>query len=137
MASKGLRRRGPTENPFYAALAWNYLTAVIGASVSHVVNVAVQLLDADGQNLAQKAGAFVYLSSDAAGLVQATAPAQGVTIGTNGLAIIEVAGVAFDVISNATGQFDINIAVNAGGTYYLNVMKPDGSIQTIGPIVVT
>lgn len=136
MANNGLRRRSATHSPWYAALTWNFLSSVIGASLSHIVNVAIQLKDADGNTLVQKGAAFVYLSSDAAGLVQATAPAQGVTIGSNGLALVDITGVSFQVISDALGRFDFNIAVNAGGTYYMNIIKPDGSVQTVGPIVV-
>jgi hypothetical protein len=135
---KGLRRRPGTENPFYPANHFNFIQWTIGPSVAHVVNVAVTLLDPDGNPLKTPGSMTVYISSDPLGQVPATlGGVDSVMIGTNGALLAQVTNVAFDVISNPAGLFDLNITKAAGGTYYLNFIQPDGGVLTTPAIVIT
>jgi hypothetical protein len=123
---------GPAK--FAAAKAFNttnQASFVIGAKVANVINAAVQLLDARGQAVTQFTNVFVYLASTAnGGTLSPTSPTSTTAIGTNGQILgIHSNTTAYDVLSNATGQFDLNITQTAGGTlYYLVVCMPDGSI---------
>ena len=63
-------------------------TFVVGAEGGNVINVAVQLKDAAGGDLAVRSSVPAYLSSDAAGdSIAVAAPSGGAVIGTDGLAI--------------------------------------------------
>ena len=131
-----LRRRPGFESPWYSANFVQFVNFTVGPSVSHVVNVALAFLDPDGKGLKDSGGVFAYLSSDPAGLVLAAAP-DSVAVGTNGLAIPLTAGLVWELVSSLAGLLDINITKAAGGTYYLNVVMPDGSILTSPVITVT
>lgn len=125
-------------NPLPAKLAaarayniCNFVSFIVGTKSVNTINVAVQLKDAHNQNVAQITNIFCYLASNPSGLtVSPTAPTSNIVIGTNGgLAGLHSNAVGFDLITNALGQFDINITQTAGGTvYYLVVCMPDGSI---------
>ena len=62
--------------------------ATIGAEGSNTINVAIQLLDSEGENLATRGAIKAYLSNDANGDSLATnAPSGGCAIGTDGVLI--------------------------------------------------
>lgn len=63
-------------------------TFTVGVEGGNVINVAIQLRDANAADLAARGSVFAYLSDDANGdSITATAPNGGVVIGTDGLAI--------------------------------------------------
>lgn len=103
---------------------------VIGAeSGGNVINVAIQLLDADGNDLATRAAVFFYLSDDADGdtVVAAT---TSLAIGTDGVAIEYVSNSAGLLISEADGDIDLNIGDASGAaTYYLVLVLPNGLLK--------
>jgi len=104
-------------------------TAVAGAEAANVVNVAIQLLDADGNALQARASLTAYLSDDANGdSVAGTAPDGGVAIGTDGLAIPLVAGKAWILTSEADGDIDLDATESGTDTWYLVLVMPDGSL---------
>ena len=73
-------------------------TFVIGAEAGNVINVGVQLNDADGTALALRGSIQAYLSDDANGdSLIATLPDGGIAIGTDGL-LVPVAQVMADGI---------------------------------------
>lgn len=111
-------------------------TFVIGEETDDVVNVSVQLTDADGADLSVRGSVFAYLSDDANGdSIVTDAPSGGVAIGTDGLAIPVVAGKAFHLISEADGDIDINITHTTGAkTYYLILVLPNGKLKGSGAI---
>jgi hypothetical protein len=116
---------------------FNLAAMTVGAKVTNTINVAVQLQDARGQAVKQIGNCSFYLSDNADGsTLTATATSSALAIGTNGvLMVINVTGKYCDVITNASGQFDLNIIQTAGGTkYYPVVMMPDGSIIVGGAI---
>lgn len=104
-------------------------TIVVGSESTNVINVAIQLEDADGDDLAAQANLFAYLSDDANGdSVVATAPDGGVVIGTDGLAIPVVADKAFRLTSESDGDVDLNITESGAKTEYLVLVMPNGSL---------
>jgi hypothetical protein len=102
----------------------------IGDEDANVINVAVQLNDANGDECAVRRTIYAYLSDDANGdSIVATAPDGGVAIGTDGLADPITAGKSFMLTSEADGDIDINIT-HAGGadTFYLILVMPNGAL---------
>ncbi len=107
----------------------------VGTETANVINVAVQLQDANGVNLAVRGSVMAYLSDDANGdSLVATAPSGGVVIGTNGLAIPLVAGKAFQLVSEANGALDLNITETGAKTCYLVLVLPNGKLAASGAI---
>lgn len=122
------------DNPFRARNAVNLATITVGAEETDVINVGIQLKDANGNNIAERVSLFAYLSDDANGdSVAGTAP-DTVAIGTDGLAIPLIAGKAFQLTSEADGDIDINITENGADTWYLVLVMPDGSLVVSGAI---
>lgn len=106
-------------------------TFTIGVEAANVINVAVQLKDANGASTATASSLFAYFSDSAAGTNYiATAPSGTVVIGTNG-ALFDVGAVKklFRFISNASGQFDINITEVGVKTLYLVLVLPNGALK--------
>ncbi|AFY60356.1 hypothetical protein [Synechococcus sp. PCC 6312] len=106
----------------------------IGSESSNIINVSVQLRNADNTNLATRRAVQCYLSGANTGATLATAPSGGVAIGTNGLLIEPVADRFFTAVTNASGVFDINITDTGTPTVYLVVVFPNGSIQVSNAI---
>lgn len=102
---------------------------VIGAQAGDVINVGLQLNNADGTALATRAALYAYLSDDANGdSIAATAPDGGVAIGTDGLAIPLVAAKAFLLVSEADGDIDLDITESGATTWYLVLLLPNGKL---------
>ncbi|MFB0515162.1 MAG: hypothetical protein ACETWG_00985, partial [Candidatus Neomarinimicrobiota bacterium] len=101
----------------------------IGAEAGNVINVGIQLKDSAAADLAVRGALFAYLSDDANGdSIAGTAPDGGVAIGTDGLAIPLVAGKAFQLVSEADGDIDINITESGIDTWYLILVMPNGKL---------
>jgi hypothetical protein len=108
----------------------------IGAEAGDVINVAVQLKDANGADLAVRGSVEAYLSDDANGdSIVGTAPDGGWAIGTDGVLIPIVAGKYARLVSESDGDIDINIT-HAGGakTVYLILILPNGKLVASGAI---
>jgi hypothetical protein len=109
----------------------------IGAeSAGNVINVGIQLNDADGAPTAMRSAVFAYLSDDANGdSIVSAAPDGGWAIGADGLLIPIVAGKAAQLICEADGDIDVNIT-HAGGakTCYLVLVLPSGKLSASGAI---
>lgn len=115
----------------YAYNRFNLAAFTIGTKSGNTINVAVQLQDANGRNIAQIVGATFYLSDNSDGhTLTATATTSALAIGTNGVLMnIDVAGKMARVITDASGRFDINVIQTASPTtYYFVVQLPDGAI---------
>ena len=123
-------------SPFKAWEAFNLVTFTIGAAVSHVINVALQLQDAQGHNLAIPAHVEVYLSDNADGsTLTATVPTSTTTIGTDGkILVVEVTDKVFDLLVSAAGKVELNFTQTATQNYYLVVKMPDGSL-VVSPVI--
>jgi len=110
-------------------------TFTVGAEGGNVINVAVQLVDAAGADLAVRGAVLAYLSDDANGdSIAGTAPDGGVAIGTDGLAIPLVAGKAWLLVSESDGDIDLNITESGVDTWYLIIANPDGLLRASGAI---
>jgi len=108
---------------------------VIGADAGTTINVAIQLKDSAGADLAVRGSVFAYLSDDANGdSIAGTAPSSGWAIGTDGLLIPLVAGKAAQLVSEADGDIDITITEAGSDTWYLILGMPDGRLVASGAI---
>ena len=102
---------------------------VIGAEAANVINVGIQLKDSAGVDLAVRGAITAYLSDDANGdSIAATAPSGGVAIGTDEVSIPLIAGKAFQLVSEADGDIDIDITEAGIDTWYLILAMPDGRL---------
>jgi hypothetical protein len=130
------RRESAKHNPWKVGRAWDSVSITVAAIVGDVINVALQF-KLDGVDVAERVSVFAYLSDDANGdSVAATAPTGGVTIGTDGVAIPLVAGKAFQLISEADGDLDLDVEDSGADTWYLVIVLPDGSLQVSGAIAI-
>jgi hypothetical protein len=101
----------------------------IGAEAGNVINVAIQLKDAAGADMATRSSVRFYLSADANGDAVATA-ATSLAIGTDGLMIEWVSNSSGMLTSEVDGDIDINIGDASGAaTYYLVLVMPNGSLS--------
>lgn len=100
----------------------------IGAEAANEINVAVQLVDPGGQPLEAPTGITAYLSDTADGLTPTAATVDTVAIGTNGSLIDITAATSFVIVSDADGQFDLDIGEAGAGTWYLTLILPSGAI---------
>jgi hypothetical protein len=104
-------------------------TFVIGTETAHARNVAIQLTDNAGADLAVRGNVFGYLSDDANGdSLAASAPSGGWAIGTDGLLITQVTNKAARFTSEADGDIDVTITEATAKSFYLILVLPDGRL---------
>lgn len=109
---------------------------VIGTQSGTAINVAIQLKDADLNNLSISSGIQVYLSDSSVGSgFIATAPSGTVAIGTNGF-LYDVGSnkKVFLLLSNTSGQIDININNTGAKTLYVVLILPSGKLKVSGAV---
>jgi hypothetical protein len=110
-------------------------TFTIGTEAANVINVAVQLTDGT-DDIAAAANVRIYLSSVATGLdFEATGP-DSWAIGTDGSLLADGGDsvIAGQVVSEADGDFDLDITKSGADTFYLVVVLPNGGIAVSGAI---
>lgn len=108
---------------------------VVGSETDDVINVAIQLKDYSGDDMAVRGAVQAYLSDDASGdSLAVTAPSDGVAIGTDGLAIPLVADKVFLLTSEADGDIDLDIEEAGVDTWYLVIVLPNGKLAVSGAI---
>ena len=79
--------------------------------------------------MAIRGSVFAYLSDDANGdSIAGTAPSANVAIGTDGLLIPVVADKAFQLVSEADGDIDLDIGEAGVDTWYLIIVLPTGKL---------
>jgi hypothetical protein len=101
---------------------------VIGAEAGNVINVAIQLKDAAGNDMAISNAIPFYLSGDADGSSQKTA-ATSLAIGTDGLMIEWTSNSSGLLVSESDGDIDMNIGDASGAaTYYVVLVMPNGKL---------
>jgi hypothetical protein len=111
------------------------VTFTVGAQAGDVINVGLQLKDANGVDMAVRSSLLAYLSDDAAGgSIAAAAASGGVVIGTDGLAIPIVASKFFLLTSEADGDIDLDITEAGADTWFLIVVLPNGKLAPSGAI---
>jgi hypothetical protein len=107
----------------------------VGTEAADVINVGLQVNDAEGVAVAAAVGLHAWLSDTAAAAVTATAPSAGVAIGTDGVIIVEhTADILFELLTDAVGALDLDIGEVGVDTWYLNVRLPDGSVVSSAAI---
>ena len=107
----------------------------IGAEATNVINVAVQLTDGNGDNIASQTTFYAYLSDDADGSsLAATAPATSVAIGTDGIADVITTKLSWMLTTESDGNVDIDITETGTDTWYLVCVMPLGNQVISGAI---
>lgn len=102
-------------------------TIVVNAEGGNVINVAIQLEDADGVDLAVRGSIQAYLSDDANGdSIAASAPDGNVAVGTDGLSMPMITDKFFQLVSEADGDIDLDIGESGTPTWYLILIMPNG-----------
>jgi hypothetical protein len=109
-------------------------TFAVGTEAANAINVAIQLKDASGVDLARRCALPWYLSGDANGDAIASAPGSGIAIGTDGLLLEWTANVSGLVISEADGDIDVTLSESSTGTWYLVLVLPGGNLAVSGAI---
>ena len=105
----------------------------IGAEASNEIAIAVQLVDREnGNEIGEAVSLLGYITSDSAGQTLATAPDGGTVVGTDGLFIPWTAGLAGLMTSEADGDLDLILTESSTGSWYLNLVMPDGKLYTSG-----
>ena len=97
-------------------------TFAVGAEAENVINVAVQLVDAAGADVATSCLVRVWLSDAAGGALVAAAPSGTVVVGTDGVILASLtAKKHLLVVTSATGQFDLDITEAGVKELFVNV----------------
>ncbi len=110
-------------------------TMVVGTESSNAINVAGQLQDVFGDDLAKAAAVKFYLADDAAGMTPSgTAPTGGIAIGTDGALLESIDNLSGTIISEADGDFDITLTDTGTPTFYLVLIMPNGKLVISGAI---
>lgn len=103
-------------------------TFTIGTEAADEINVAIQLLDGNGDAMATRSAVAFYLSDDADGDT-IVAAATSLAIGTDGVAIENISNSAGLFISEADGDIDVTIGDASGAaSYYLVLIMPSGEL---------
>ena len=109
-------------------------TFTVGTEAADAINVAIQLKDAAGADMAIRSALPWYLSADANGDAIATAPSGGIAIGTDGLLMEWTNNVSGMVTSEADGDIDVTLSESGTGTWYLVLVLPNGKLSASGAI---
>lgn len=109
---------------------------VIGAEAANVINVAIQLKDAAGADLAIRGSVSAYFSDDANGdSLVAIVPTGVLVIGTDGV-MFRPADTKkyFRLMSESDGDIDFNVGEAGAKTMYLILIMPNGKLIASGAI---
>lgn len=107
----------------------------VGVEGGDVINVALQVVDAEGADLAAAKSFLAWLSDTAGAEPTTTAPSAGTIIGTDGFIVYEpLADIVLELLTDSDGVLDLDIEEAGVDTWFLNVRLPDGSIVTSATI---
>jgi hypothetical protein len=112
------------------------ITFTVGTESANVINVAMQLKNAAGTDLAVRAAVPFYLSSDSTGDALEGSGPDSWAIGTDGI-LIKNGGdslISGLLISEADGDIDLSLTHSGVDTFYINAILPNGRISTSGAI---
>ncbi|KKL69985.1 hypothetical protein LCGC14_2109420 [marine sediment metagenome] len=108
---------------------------VVGAEGSNIINVALQVVDSEGQALALQLALMAWLSDTEAAAMTLTAPSVGASIGTNGVIVhAPVTDTLFYLLTDTDGALDLDIEEALVDTWYLNVRLPGGEVVSSAAI---
>lgn len=130
-----VRQLPAKQSPFKAACEVADVSFSIGDETANVRRIAIQLKDALGNDITERAMVSGWLSDDANGdTITASAPTT-VAAGTDGSYHVITTGKKFDLLSEADGDIDLDITLSSGAaTWYLNILLPTGVIKTSAAI---
>jgi hypothetical protein len=109
----------------------------IGTKVGAVRAVTIQLKDGNGNNVAASTGLRCYLATAATGQALGAITADGLAIAASGKGLFIANGtskVDGTLVSDATGLINAQITGDAGETYYLILVMPNGKIAASAAI---
>ena len=109
-------------------------TFTVGAEASNIINVAVQMVNIDGQDMDERCCVGWYLSSDVNGDALATVPSVGISIGTDGLLIETITNSAGWVTCESDGDIDVNIEDSGTPTMHRVIVLPNGKLAVSAAI---
>lgn len=116
-----------------SALTWGIeydIAFVIGSETGEVINVGIQVKDADGDNVAAALPLLCFVCSDALGETVEAIPDVTVAVGTDGeITVTRVANEDFTLVTEATGHADLDFTDAGAGaeTGYLAIRLPNGT----------
>jgi hypothetical protein len=99
----------------------------VGAENANVRNIAIQLKDAQGKDIAHRAAVHIAVLADANGdAFVTTGGSTGIAIGTDGALVAIVAKKLFLAISEADGDIDLTWTDTGTEAAFLAVILPNG-----------
>lgn len=122
-------------NPYFSN-KFDLVTFTIGAEATNVIKVTATLKTPRNKALAERVGVRAWLTQNATTKVVAgTAPSGTVVIAAKGAIIVSpTAKLVHDLITDANGEFDLNITEAGAATWYLVVQLPSGETVVSGAI---
>lgn len=105
-------------------------TITVGAEVSNVRAITIQLSDANGNDVTERTVVRAFVFADANGdAIATTGGSTGIAIGTDGAILsTEVAKKAFTLISEADGDIDLTWTDTGTEVAYLAIVLPTGKL---------
>ncbi len=111
-------------------------TFTVGDPHTSLVNVAIQLTDEQGDDMAVISSVTILLFADVAGAAINAIALDTVAIGTDGVLVTVVANEMYQAVSEADGDIDINFTeATATGDMYLAVVLPNGKIVVATDVI--
>lgn len=119
-------KRNPYNNSAFGLVTWT-----LASEAANVIKVTGKAKDARNRSVAGPLPLRVWLTQDAATLALAgTAPSGTVAIAAKGsILVTAVAKLVFDLVTNADGEFDLNITDATAGNWHVCVQLPDGGVS--------
>lgn len=119
-----------------AALGLDWTVEItVAVQAANVINVALQVQDAEGNDLAEQKSFFAWLSDTAGAALTAATPSVGTSIGTDGVIIVEhTAEILLELLTDAVGVLDLDIEEAGVDTWYLNIRLANGAIVSSAAI---
>lgn len=101
----------------------------VGAEVTNVRAIAIQLRDGQGNDLATRGAVQIAVFADANGdAFVATGGSTGIAVGTDGALLPLVAKKLFLAVSEADGDIDLTWTDTGTEAAYLGVILPNGKL---------
>lgn len=134
--SSSIRRSSLSSLQSYSDSAHS-LSIVIDAQVGINIAATIQFYNADGNSLASPVSVTAYLSDNPDGAeFTIVAPSNGISAGLAGYIYkYDTASIVVQLISDPTGQINIDISEVSIGTWYLVIIGPYGKLTVSSPIV--
>lgn len=103
-------------------------TITVGAENTNVRAIAIQLKDANGNDVTSVQHVKIYVMANAAGTAYSSGGSTGIAIGTDGALLALVAKKVFVATSEADGDIDLTYTDTGTDAAYLHVELPNGKI---------